>query len=116
MPSQDEDPIQIIQITTITKRKKKCEDIAAWPTFTFEDQGYIAVIEIAAQGYVAITKARSFMDVAEGDQPRLAAIHIGGHVGIRSARFAMTLGISEAKVDNVLKLSSACHHAAGVCR
>jgi hypothetical protein len=108
MPSQNEDPIEFIQISTITKSKQECEDIATWPTFAFQDQGYIAVIEIAAQGYVAITKARSFMDVTEGDQPGSATIHVGGHVGIQSARIAMTLGISETKVDKVLKRSSAC--------
>jgi hypothetical protein len=69
MPSQNEDPIEFIQISTIPKSKQECEDIPTWPTLAFQDQGYIAVIEIAAQGYVAITKARSFMDVTEGDQP-----------------------------------------------
>jgi hypothetical protein len=39
------------------------------------------VIEIAAQGYVAITKARSFMDVTKGYQPGLAAIHVGAMLG-----------------------------------
>ena len=48
MPSQNEDPIEFIQISTITKSKKKCEDIATWPTFAFQDHGYIAVIEVAA--------------------------------------------------------------------